>query len=891
MKKGGVSAFFVSGLLVACLIGRAAVPEGFTYQGVARDPLNSLVTSKTITLRLSILKGSSLGDASYVETQSAATNQFGLFSVSVGAGTAVAGDFAAIDWAGDKYYLKVEADFAGGANYVAMGTSQLLSVPYALAAKTALSGAGVASVATSSPLTGGPITATGTVGIAKATAVSDGYLSKEDWSAFNAKGTSSLALGETNTTAYAGDKGTAAYAAAVTSATNGNTASTIVKRDGSGNFSAGTITANLTGNVTGSVTGNVVGTADTATNLTATLAVNKGGTGATDAAAARSNLGAAGSGVATASGLTVSATDKLLGRSTAGAGAVEEVVCSTAGRALIDDADAAAQRTTLGLGNVENTALSTWPGSANITTLGVITAGTISGDRVSGGTLSGCVVGTTTSPSQGMASTTVAVYENNGFMTYANGGVTKKILSRGSLFLTGNLFLGDGGDTVNSGTGNTFLGYSSGTLLNGGENNTTTGYQAMNSNVTGNNNTAIGKDALKTNTASDNTAVGYNAGNKNAAGAYNTAVGSEALYNNTGVGSCAFGYQSLNNNTANYSAAIGYKALYSNTTGTENTAVGAEALFSSVTTNQNVAVGYRALYYNVNADNVAVGHKALYGTSGQSNNSNVAIGSSALYATTTGSYNTAVGHQAMASNNSGPKNTALGYQAFKSNVLGNDNTAVGYQALTNSAPVGATGCNTAVGSNALLASTTGQYNTAFGYEAGNTIMTGTHNTCIGNGAKTSGAGAQFQTAIGDGAVCDADSHVRIGDTFVTQIGGQVAWSNLSDARDKENIADSDLGLDFILGLRPVKFNLKGMDETRDGFIAQEVERLCECQGVSFSAVRKPASPQARYALSYAEFVVPLVNAVKEQQGQIEALRGENTALKERLSALERKLGM
>lgn len=76
----------------------------------------------------------------------------------------------------------------------------------------------------------------------------------------------------------------------------------------------------------------------------------------------------------------VTATDKILGRSTAGAGDVEEISCTAAGRALLDDADAAAQRVTLGLGNVENTALSTWAGSANVTTVGTLGTLAVTGD-------------------------------------------------------------------------------------------------------------------------------------------------------------------------------------------------------------------------------------------------------------------------------------------------------------------------------------------------------------------------------------------------------------------------------------------------------------------------------------------------------------------------------
>ena len=148
-------------------------------------------------------------------------------------------------------------------------------------------------------------------------------------------------------------------------------------------------------------------------------------------------------------------------------------------------------------------------------------------------------------------------------------------------------------------------------------------------------------------------------------------------------------------------------------------------------------------------------------------------------------------------------------------------------------------------------------------------------------------------ALGDSATVSASNYVRIGNTSVTQIGGQVAWSNLSDARDKENVTDSDLGLDFVTRLRPVKFNFIGQSEIKDGFIAQEVESAAKDLGVTFSAVRTPANEKSRYALSYAEFVVPIVNAIKELKNMlndviasitghdkaIEEIRAENKELK------------
>src|SRR5690554_566777 len=88
-------------------------------------------------MQISILQGSASGTAVYVETQTPTSNANGLVSLEIGAGTVVSGDFTTIDWANGPYFIKTETDPTGGTSYTITGTSQLLSVPYALHAKTA----------------------------------------------------------------------------------------------------------------------------------------------------------------------------------------------------------------------------------------------------------------------------------------------------------------------------------------------------------------------------------------------------------------------------------------------------------------------------------------------------------------------------------------------------------------------------------------------------------------------------------------------------------------------------------------------------------------------------------------------------------------------------------
>ncbi len=112
-------------------------PNGISYQAVIRNSSNDLVSNQAVGMKISILQGSASGISVYAETQTPTTNANGLVSIEIGGGTVVSGNFASIDWANGSYFIKTETDPAGGTSYTITGTSQLLSVPYALHAKTA----------------------------------------------------------------------------------------------------------------------------------------------------------------------------------------------------------------------------------------------------------------------------------------------------------------------------------------------------------------------------------------------------------------------------------------------------------------------------------------------------------------------------------------------------------------------------------------------------------------------------------------------------------------------------------------------------------------------------------------------------------------------------------
>jgi uncharacterized protein (TIGR02145 family) len=125
--------------MAAALLAQA--PEKLSYQAVIRNSANMLVSSQNIGMRISLLQGSATGTVVYAETHSSSTNAGGVVSLEIGGGTVVSGSFSAIDWAAGPYFIKTETDPEGGSNYSITGTSQLLSAPYALYAKTSGSSA------------------------------------------------------------------------------------------------------------------------------------------------------------------------------------------------------------------------------------------------------------------------------------------------------------------------------------------------------------------------------------------------------------------------------------------------------------------------------------------------------------------------------------------------------------------------------------------------------------------------------------------------------------------------------------------------------------------------------------------------------------------------------
>jgi len=452
-----------------------------------------------------------------------------------------------------------------------------------------------------------------------------------------------------------------------------------------------------------------------------------------------------------------------------------------------------------------------------------------------------------------------------------------------------SVFLGAGaGSNDDEGNGNTAVGIDALRLNTSGFYNNAQGLRALYSNTTGCGNTAFGYESLyKNKTGSYHTAFGYQSLFSDTSGIKNTAIGFQALCSNrTGSNNCANGFKALYYNTTGYdNTAVGFASLYLNAGGYQNTAMGVNALNGNVSGASNTAFGWSALYSNYSAAaNTAVGAGALY--TNQTGEANCALGSGALYKNSSGNDNVALGHSAMFFNTSGYLNTAVGCSALGSNVDGYENTAAGLNALRNNSG--------------------GDRNTAYGVFAGYESESNAYCTFIGYDADNYSSYYSYtnSTALGNGATLGANSQVRIGNSAVTSIGGYAGWTNLSDARYKKNVTRNVPGLDFVMKLAPVNYQLDveklddylGVPDSvrndirlkkaaaeksamiQTGFLAQEVEEAARSLGFEFSGIDKPKNEHDLYGLRYAEFVVPLVKAVQEQQAVIEELKSRIEAL-------------
>ena len=427
MRKNNINLRVLFIMLLSIVMIKTNAQTGLNFQGVARTTNNVILASQAITIKLSILQGSSTGTADYVETRKVMTNAQGLFTAVIGDTGAIStlGNFTTINWKLSPKFLKIEMDAAAGNNFITMGTTQFQYVAYAQFAKS--------------------VDAENIVGIVPVTLGGTGVNSltglKTALTLNNVSNTTDLTKPISTLTQTALDlKLNAADTSKYTKQTYTDSA-LLTKLSITGNA----VTATTAGNITATTNTTLTSLSSLATVGTITsgvwsgtaVAVEKGGTGATTASAARTNLGLViGTNVQAP---LVAGTDYLV--PTGSAASLTNFPTfnqSTTGNAV----------TATTAGNITATTNTTLTSLSNLATVGTITSGVWSGTAVTvakggtGLTAAGTNGQILTSTNAGTLTWTTPVFlptvvigtqqwmeKNLDVMTYRNGDVIPQVTS------------------------------------------------------------------------------------------------------------------------------------------------------------------------------------------------------------------------------------------------------------------------------------------------------------------------------------------------------------------------------------------------------------------------------------------------------------------------------
>ncbi len=304
----------------------------------------------------------------------------------------------------------------------------------------------------------------------------------------------------------------------------------------------------------------------------------------------------------------------------------------------------------------------------------------------------------------------------------------------------------------------------------------------------------------------------------------------------------------------------------------------------------NLFVGNNAGESNtIGFNNSFLGYNS--GAANLSGSQNTFVGTETGSANINGDMNSFLGRRAGFSNVDGIENTFIGAYAGQSNTDGNHNSFMG---VTTGSSNTSGEENTFIGAHAGYFNNFGSFNVFLGNFSGLGNISGSNNTIVGFEADMASSNLTNASAFGAGAIVNADNSIIIGNTAVTSIGGQVGWSTFSDKRLKSNVEEFNLGLEFITELRPVQYNYtaKGQENViYSGLIAQDVEQILNSLNADFSGLVKPKNKDDFYSLRYAEFVLPLINSIQEQEIKITNLENDNIELIKRIEELERKLNL
>ncbi len=845
-------------IFLLCIVFiNAQAQTGLNFQGVARTGNNIILASQPISLRLSILQGSSTGVTEYVETRRVITNAQGLFTAVIGDTGAIStvGNFTIINWKNSPKFLKIEMDAAAGTNFITMGTTQFQYVAYAQYANSvdaenitgivpvARGGTGANSlsslksslaldkVSNTSDLTKPISTATQTALDIKLNASDTSKYTKQIWadSALLSK------INNTDTIKYV--KKIYVDSSLLTKLKITDTAAML---------------SNRIGKDTTSLSNRIDLKEDQNNKSTAS---DLGGTSPSDilyptqkAVKAYVTANASSGGVADGGITTIKLAD----------GAVTDAKLGTG-----------ISKSKVGLGNVENISISTWSGTNSLTTVGTITNGTWSGTAISlnkGGTGAttaadartnlGLVIGTNvqapltagvdylapTGTAAGL--TNFPLLNQNTSGNAATATLASAATIAGNVTATSNSTLTSLSNLATVGT--ITSGTWSGTVID------------------------VAHGGTGTSTATTNTVFAGPNGSNGAPNFRTLNIADIPDLSSTYI---------LNNGTANFSSDI-------------------------TVSGQRIGIGDDP---NQGHLNLLFGKQALSALGVSVNNSynqtsNTAIGPySQVYSE--GNKNTSVGTFSLSGLGGGDNNTAIGAYAFTENNIdenfdvnfnykpneGSNNTSIGafalsYPSTNRNGTYSPFNHNTAIGAYALSGLTfnnisdTSNRNTVIGYKAGSNLLKGSNNIIIGDSAQLSTTSVSNQITLGNSKI----SSLRAQVTSITA---------LSDRRDKTDIIPIGEGLSFLKKLNPVSFTWNTRDKAKvgiksAGFIAQELLALQKQSNIGDNLDLVSQDNPEKLEARYGNLLPVIVKAIQEESAEKDK---EIKALKERLNKLEKRL--
>jgi len=315
---------------------------------------------------------------------------------------------------------------------------------------------------------------------------------------------------------------------------------------------------------------------------------------------------------------------------------------------------------------------------------------------------------------------------------------------------------------------------------------------------------------------------------------------------------------------------------------------------------RNIYLGYQAGNVSSGNENVFSGYQSGY--SNLAGNSNLFSGYQSGYSNSSGSANLFSGTQTGYSNTTGSFNLFSGFNSGYSNTIGHDNLFSG----SNSGYRNTTGNNNVFSGNySGVFNTSGSDNVFSGFQSGASNTTGSNNTALGSNSGPASGALTNTTALGNGATVSTSNTIQLGNANITSLRCQVGLTQSSDARFKYDVQANVPGLAFIQRLRPVTYRFDQArlsqfegsgtlgarnapapgEAVHTGFLAQDVERAAQALHFDFDGVHAPANARDHYSLGYAQFVVPLVQAVQELSAQVETLKTQNAALQADHAAL------